>query len=101
MSSIDITPLIAETYREAALAMVNMRSATEAFESISETNSLGKNCFEVWDAIDDQIGKCEDAKLQHELINLRTRFENLVKTNEVARLQAAFTTNQDKSWPDW
>ena len=71
----------------AALASMgsNVDAASGALSAILAAGSRG--LFDVWDAIDEQIGKAEAPGLRERLIELRARFAERAGAAEVGRLE--------------
>jgi tetratricopeptide (TPR) repeat protein len=92
--------LIADAYRAAALEGANMRRATDALEAIRSSGSPDAY-FDVWDAIDQQIGLADEAALQRTLIGLRGRFADAVVAYELTRRRRALEADAEAGWRDW
>jgi tetratricopeptide (TPR) repeat protein len=92
---------IADAYRATVLANANMRSAMEVLESLRAQMLLGSDFYQVWDAMEAQIGMADPDTLQPVLVGLRNRFVDHVCSKVVARLQAAFERNIENGWREW
>ncbi len=93
--------LIADAYREAALASINMRSATELFENLRIELAEKSDYHKAWDKLDEYVGRTLDQRLRRVVVSARERFVRGVIDGEVARLGALFTSDQDRGWDEW
>ncbi len=101
ITSDEFIRLIAKAYYEAALGNASMRNAVDALEVIRTAIIDGQNHFEVWNVIDQCIGKVEDEQFQKILIKFRSGFVQQVLTNELFRLREAFRGNPEAGWIEW
>src|SRR5215510_8828741 len=90
--------IIADAYRDAALANTNMRSATELLESLRVVVADGTDYHKTWDKLDESIGRTLDKRLRHVLLTLRQNFVAHVTDGEIARLQAGFASDPRGAW---
>lgn len=93
--------LIADAYREAALASVNMRSATELLEVLRSALAAESNYHKAWDRLDEHIGRTLDKRLRQVLVGARERFVRQVIAGEVSRLSVALNGEQPDGWSEW
>jgi tetratricopeptide (TPR) repeat protein len=92
--------LVADAYRTAVLEGANMRRATDALEAIRNSAPPAKY-FDVWKAIDRQIGLADESALRRTLMGFRVRFADAVAVDELARLEGALAADEDKGWVAW
>lgn len=76
-----------------------MGAASEALSAILAAGPRG--LFDVWDAIDDQIGKAKAPGLRERLIELRARFAERAGAAEVGRLKKVLAQSPDDAWTAW
>ncbi len=96
-----LVSLIGDTYREAALRNMNMRSVVEPLESIRMRLESTKNQFRLWDAIDDQIGVMCGEELQPLLEGLRDGYVRHVCAWSIQECREAFGQNAEEGWRKW
>jgi type III secretory pathway component EscV/tetratricopeptide (TPR) repeat protein len=98
----EITGLLNASREEAAgRAHVDIGTVDTALGAIREVAARNVNVFELWDAIDEQIGKADTPKLRQLLAELRTRFEEYIRTSEVDRLKHLYGSSPDRGWREW
>jgi len=100
-SEADMRQPIAEAYCEAAHAGCSMRAATNALEALRETLANRAPLFTAWSAFDEQIGQADPARLMPVLVTLRAKFQALVNSQEIARLNRAFERGVSEGWNHW
>jgi tetratricopeptide (TPR) repeat protein len=100
-SPIDFTVTFAEAYHNLALAGAEMRTATNALETIREALAGNKSFFEIAFVIDDQIGRANVKRLAPVLVNLRKTIIDQLTEKEVRRLQESFDRDPAKGWQTW
>src|SRR5215831_14746345 len=81
----DVRDLVEGTRAALASTGSNVGAASEALSAILAAGPRG--LFDVWDAIDDQIGKAKAPGLRERLIELRARFAERAGAAEVGRLK--------------
>jgi tetratricopeptide (TPR) repeat protein len=75
-----------------------LKSLQNYFISIAESNN---NLFEVWNAIDEQIGKNFQSELELPLIELRKIFIDKSVIIEKNRIDEEFKISIEKGWQEW
>lgn len=97
-----VISIIAESYRDAALAGINMRAATEAFETMRSAMLLDGNPLDAWDTIDDQVNRSFEVRgLQPLLIDLREQWKKVIFDDEYERLDNLFENDPKNGWIAW
>ena len=97
----EIQNLVDASYHEAKLANAKMRDVTSALDMIQSYSLKQKSIFELWDAIDEQIGQAEAERLQPILITLRNRFETQLISSEINFLEKVFEDSLNTGWKEW
>jgi tetratricopeptide (TPR) repeat protein len=92
--------LVADAYRAAALDGANMRRAAEALEAIRSA-APPDAYFDIWAAIDKQIGLADEAALQRTLNDLRADYAKAAIDHELTNRKRALTKDPDEGWRDW
>src|SRR6476661_4635983 len=95
-----VSSLIADTYKQASLANCDMKNAAESLEKI-RYSMLKDDEFKAWEQIDDQIGRADIHILQSILIIFRNRFEELLYSSFVDKLDKKFKHDAEAAWIEW
>jgi type III secretory pathway component EscV/Tfp pilus assembly protein PilF len=98
---LDIREIIDASRAAAERAHVDMDVADKALDTIRASGTESLSLFDLWAAIDEQIGKAEAPGLQQQLIALRVRFIDAIIAAEVARIEEAFKQSPDVGWNAW
>ena len=93
--------LIADAYHEAALANLNMRSATEVLEALKTSLAQESEYHKAWDKLDEHIGRTLDKRLRQVMMGARDRFAREVIAGEISRLEKISTTDPAQGWDEW
>ncbi len=93
--------LIADGYHEAALGNNNMRTATELLEGLRRAIADEPDYHQVWDTLDEHIGRALDKQLRQVLMSLRKRFVRFIREGEISRLSAALRKDPEGGWSEW
>lgn len=99
--NLDIRKLADARRAAAKHAGVSEDVANKALDAICDAGADSENAFDLWDAIDEQIGKAQAPGLQEQLIELRTHFEEEMFLAEISRLDTAFNKGPDAGWKEW
>lgn len=97
----DITELVADAYRAAAMSGANMRSATELLEGLRETLGQQSNYHEAWDKFDDHIARTLDKRLREIVLDAREAFIDRILNGEIACVSATLEVDQARGWREW
>jgi tetratricopeptide (TPR) repeat protein len=101
LSHEDLDALIAGTYYDAAEQKTNMQGATATLEHFRSIVDSKENDFEVWNALDDEIGRTEDCGLRQILCRLRNKLINNVVTRDIKRLEPLLSQQLTEGWKEW
>ncbi len=102
LKSEQVTPFIADAYREAALAAANMRAATETLEAMRVTMLSESDLLLAWDKLDAQVNQAADARgLQPVLVGLREQWKKIILHDECERLKGIFERDPALGWIGW
>ena len=93
--------LLADAYREAALAGLNMRSATERLEAVRTDLAQESDYHKAWDKLDEHIGRTLDKRLREVLVGARERLMREIIHGEISRLTTIISTNPEHGWDEW
>ena len=85
----------------AALASMgsNIDAASGALNAILAAESRG--LFELWNVIDEQIGRADGVELREMLIEFRVRFVERAGAAEVGRLEKKLAQSSNDAWTAW
>jgi tetratricopeptide (TPR) repeat protein len=97
----DLTPLIADAYREAALAGADMVKAVNALEATRRALVARRTGLRALGELDDQVGSADSPPLRRVLAELRKRIFELIRDEELARLREAFAEDPEAATSDW
>ena len=95
----DVRDLVEGSRAALASTRSNVGAASGALSAILAAGSRG--LFDVWDAIDEQIGKAKAPGLPERLIELRARFAERAGAAEVGRLEKVLAQSPDDAWTAW
>ncbi len=96
---LDIRELVEACRAAAERAHVDMDATAKALDAINACPS--DSPFDLWAAIDLQIGKAETAGLRRQLLELRGRFIDSLTAGEMARIEKAFNQSPETGWRVW
>lgn len=99
--AIDIAKLVDSCRIFGERTRVDLEAANRALNAISSAAADSQNPFDLWTAIDEQIGKAKEPALRRQLIDLRSRFEEEMFTSEAARVDSSFKQGPDAGWNAW
>ncbi|HSE36033.1 MAG TPA: FHIPEP family type III secretion protein, partial [Blastocatellia bacterium] len=98
---VDIAKLIDSSRAFAERTRVDMEAANNALNAIRATAADNQNPFDLWTAIDEQIGKATEPALRRQLIEFRSQFETEMFITEAARVESSFRQGPDAGWNAW
>src|SRR5689334_9248300 len=97
----ETTALLADGYRDVALARESMWDAVQALEGVREMLEVGEDGWAVLCGLDDQIGLCTQKSLRHSLAHLRNEVERLLARRACARLARDWQMDEAHAFDDW
>ena len=86
---------------EAKQTPLDMAIAKHAFDAIAAATKKLRDPFDLWTAIDEQIGQAEVPALQNVLIELRTYYLAAMKAALIDDVEQAFKQSEDDGWIKW
>ena len=95
----NIAALLNSTAEAAKRAHLNHADVGAVLEEIRR-RATG-DCFELWDAIDGEIGKAGAGVLQSLLIELRKQFQEQLIASMTDEIAAAFRRSPEAGWKEW
>jgi type III secretory pathway component EscV/tetratricopeptide (TPR) repeat protein len=95
----DIRELVEDCRAAVERDRVDIDAGAKALDAISACPV--DRPFDLWAAIDQQIGEAEAAGLRRRLMELRGRFIDVLTSAEVARLEKAFKQSPETGWRAW
>jgi tetratricopeptide (TPR) repeat protein len=93
--------LLAETYHQAALSNVDMRTVTDTLENLREALSGKRDIFEAWSLLDALVGNSKTASFEQALIKLREHYCQAIIAGEIEQLSADFQRDSAAGWAAW
>jgi type III secretory pathway component EscV/tetratricopeptide (TPR) repeat protein len=82
-------------------AHVEIAAANRAFEALRSASRKPDGPFELWTAIDEQIGRAEAPALQNVLIELRARYVFALNAALIDDVERALQRSLDAGWTKW
>jgi len=96
-----VTEVMAEAYRRCALAGADMMAAVRTLERVRTSFLAGKDAFEIWQVLDEEIGTADVTTLQPMLVVLRKWFDRQLITQQQERLRGWIEHDQALGWREW
>ena len=97
----DVQTAFAEAYCESAHASADMRSVTNALETIRDSLSGDADPFATWGIINDHLGRADLERFAPSLLKLRDQYEQSVTAQQLAALNRAFERDVSSGWNRW
>lgn len=98
---LDIKRLLDSSRAAAEQAGMDPDSAKDSSDAIHSAAANTQSPFEVWSAIDVQIGKEDIPDLQRQLIKFRSCFESELFAAQTSRIEKALQQGPDVGWNYW
>jgi tetratricopeptide (TPR) repeat protein len=96
-----VAAILAEAYRTAALNIADMPRVTEALEIMRRALLSETDAIELWDTLDDQLGRAELKRAVPALAQVRDWFRQTLAKEQVKRLWRSFEGDREAGWHDW
>ena len=98
----NIRDLLAQAYYEAAKDNADMHMVTDVLEEVRTVLSTEKGIYEVWKALNLNLGRATGKAFQYELLlKLRQQFIDVIYANIESAIQKAITKDKEKGWEVW
>lgn len=96
-----VTEVIAEAYREAALADADMVATARKFEQVRAWFLTEQDGLKIWSLLEAEIGAAETSSVQPSLISLRAWFKEQLFSQQQQRLSELFESDPHNGWREW